>query len=247
MSVLHLRYSTNFSVTRSSLPAEVDQQTWCRFGRRKLDWIVQIRPSVGKLIWKLGTFATNLIFLHLSKGVFTNYRIWHGFGWCMENIYLKPTFQTESSTYDLNATLLLTATLQNYDLHRSSLQRIQKSFSTLIKQNSFEKSQRCHCRHCTQGPQARFYIWSRGREAGPSTLWIFSSSTWKLYQRFQQSRSSIPIQRKRAQKDCCCNPYSVSITAFQHCGSIGGGKKASEEDAGSAFLSLAAYLVGALE
>lgn len=37
--------------------------------------IVQIRRSVGKLIWKLGTFATNLIFLHLSKGVFTNYRI----------------------------------------------------------------------------------------------------------------------------------------------------------------------------
>ena len=31
--------------------------------------------SVGKLIWKLGTFATNLIFLHLFKGVFTNYRI----------------------------------------------------------------------------------------------------------------------------------------------------------------------------
>ncbi len=69
----------------------------------------------------------------------------------------------------------------------------------------------------------------------------------KIISTFQQSRSSIPVQSKRAQKDCCCNPYNVSITAFQHCGSIGGGKKASEEDAGSAFLSLAAYLVGALE
>ncbi len=65
--VLHPCYSTDFGVTRSSLPAEVGQQTDLMSllveenGTELYRYVV----SVGKLIWKLGTFAINLIFLHL--------------------------------------------------------------------------------------------------------------------------------------------------------------------------------------